>query len=247
VPGRRNQRFGNDGLHEGLDAMHERTMRIAFLLLWATRAASAQAQSIQLAEMAADRCMFEQGLVFLSKSPAAVRSSREAHLLKARLLTQLGRGPEAVVALQNVSVSKTRKEEADRLLALGLALSAAHRLTEAESAFRGAQDAGADVDIVDEGRAVIQLELGKLDDAEALLKGVLRRAPLLSGALYNLAVIRVRRGDLAEGAALIRQAWHAGLRNPDELKSDPDLEELRKTRGLIDDLLSANQPRCRTY
>jgi len=48
-------------------------MRIAFLLLWATQAASAQAQSIQLAEMAADRCMFEQGLVFLSKSPAAVR------------------------------------------------------------------------------------------------------------------------------------------------------------------------------
>jgi Flp pilus assembly protein TadD len=222
-------------------------MRIAFLLLLATRATSAQAQSIQLAEMAADRCMFAQALDFLSKSPEAVRSSREARLLKARLLTQLGRGTEAVSALQSVPVSTKREEEADRLLALGLALSAAHRLNEAESAFRRARDAGADAEVVDEGTAALQIELGKLDEAEVLLKSVLRRAPLLSGALYNLAVIRVRRGDLAEAAALIRQAWHAGLRNPDELKRDPDLEGLRRTRGLIDDLLSASQPRCRTY
>ncbi|WP_163865823.1 hypothetical protein [Myxococcus eversor] len=45
----------------------------------------------------------------------------------------------------------------------------------------------------------------------------------------------------------MRQAWHAGLQDPQEIKNDPDLKKLRDTKGLIDDLLSAQPASCGTY
>ena len=58
------------------------------------------------------------------------------------------------------------------------------------------------------------LEHGQLERAEKLLLDVLRQEPLMSGALFNLARLRARQGRMAEAAALVRQSWHAGLKDP---------------------------------
>lgn len=225
--------------------MHESTLSLALVLLFS--ASTASAQSLREAEMSADRCMYSLALESLAKAPTAERQSREGLLLHGRLLVQLERGAEAVKVLQSIPRSSKPSEEADRTLALALALGAASRLVDAEEALKQARTLGADKEIVDGAVAGLRLQAGKLEQAENLLKELLSRDPLLSGALYNLGAVRSRQGRLAEAAALIRQAWHAGFQDPDQLKRDPDLEALRKSKGLIDDLLNATIPRCRTY
>ncbi len=48
-----------------------------------------------------------------------------------------------------------------------------------------------------------------------------RAAQMLRARL--LACVRALRGDVAEAAALIRMSWHAGFKDPDQLRSDPML------------------------
>jgi predicted Zn-dependent protease len=203
--------------------------------------------SVQLAEAAADSCQYQAALEILSQAPAAEQASRVAKLLRARLLIQLRRGSEAIGILEGMGRAETVQEEADRQFALALAQSAAFQLREAERSLTRAARAGAERDLVDSTRALLRIQQGKFEEAEKLLRAVLRRDPLLSGALYHLAVVRLRSDDLAEAAALIRQAWHAGLQDPMELKTDPDLKKLRDAKGLIDDLLSAPMPKCSNY
>ncbi|MDX2015801.1 MAG: hypothetical protein SFW67_36745 [Myxococcaceae bacterium] len=221
-----------------------RTPLLVAVLVWGL---SASAQSMQLAEMAADRCMYDVALTYLDKAPKRERDSRLGLLLRARLLIQLDRGVAAVEILQRLSPTAQREEEADRLLALGLALSSAKRLEEADKALVSAREAGADRDVVEEALAVTLIQRGKLDEAEQALRSVLSRSPLLSGALYNLGVIRARRKHLAEAAALIRQSWFAGMMDPDQILKDPDLAAVVKTPGLLDDLLKTTKPRCGAY
>lgn len=216
---------------------------VAALLISAT----AVAQSIQQAEMAADRCMYEEALKYLDKAPQGERDSRLGLLLRGRLLIQLDRGSSAVDALKKLAPSSRREDEAERLLALGLALSSAQRLAEADKTLRAAREAGADRDVLDAALAVTLIQRGKLDEAEQALREVLARSPLLSGALYNLAVVRARRRQVAEAAALIRQSWFAGMTDPDQIRNDPDLAEVVRTPGLLDDLLKTTTPRCRAY
>lgn|GEM_PF-2285819 len=224
-------------------------MPTVLLLVVATLLATNEAprESLSLAEMAADHCLYQVALNILVKSPSAEQESRNGKLLKARLLIQLRRGEEAIGVLQALETSSNREEEADRHLALALAQSAAEKLGAAEQSLDRAAKAGADRDLVESARAGLRIQAKRFADAEKMLRAVLKRSPLLSGALYNLAVIRVQQGDLAEAAALVRQAWHAGLQDPNELKNDPDLKKLRETKGLIDDLLSAQPASCGTY
>ncbi|MCP3142702.1 tetratricopeptide repeat protein [Pyxidicoccus xibeiensis] len=165
-------------------------------------------------------------------------------MLKARLLIQLGRGAEAVAVIEALGPERDPLDEAERLLGLGLAQSAAARLQDAERTLDRAATAGADRELIDSARASLRIQEGRFAEAEKQLRDVLRRAPLLSGALYNLAVVRLQQDDVAEAAALVRQAWHAGLQDPHALKTDPDLLKLRETQGLIDDLLAAPTPNC---
>ncbi len=205
------------------------------------------AQSIQQAEMAAERCMYAEAIAYLDKAPQRERKSRVGLLLRARLLIQLDRGSAAVDTLKGIPPSAQRDEEADRLLAVGLALSSAHRLEEADKALRAAREAGADRDVVEEALAVTLIQRGHLDEAEQALRLVLSRSPLLSGALYNLAVVHARRKQVAEAAALLRQSWFAGMTDPDQIRKDPDLVDVVRTPGLLDDLLKTTKPRCGTF
>ena len=205
------------------------------------------AQSMQVAEMAADRCMYSEALDFLSKAPATERESRAGLLFQARMLLQLEKGADAVSILSRLKKSPSHAEEAERLLCLGMALTSAKRFADAQAVLIDARKNGADADLVEIAIATILIDQGKLTDAEASLRAILRRSSLLSGALYNLGVVRVRRGDLAEAAALVRQAWYSGMHDPDQLKRDPDLAPLIARKGLLDDLLATTIPKCGTY
>lgn len=216
-------------------------------LLAGLLAGTAAAQSLKHSEMAAERCMYDVALEFLDKGPKTERDSRAGLLLRARLLVQLERGRDALTTLRLVPKSRVPAEEADRLLAFAFAHGSAGELDQAERAFADAAAAGADADIVDGGIAGLRIQAGKLTEAEQLLRVVLRRSPSLSGALYNLAVVRSKSGDVAEAAALLRQAWQFGLRDVELLKRDPDLKAVREAKGLIGDLLTASVPRCGTY
>lgn len=214
-------------------------MGAASLLLFLTLG-----QSVQMAEATADRCLFEEALRMLDASPQSELQGRESQLFRARLLVQLGRGKEAVEIVRKVPKAK---DEGDRLLLLGLALSAAKEPQEAEKALREAESNGADKDLIESAIGMLRIQTGKLAEAEAILRRVLKRAPLLTGALYNLACVRSLNGDIAEAASLIRLSWQAGLKDPDQLKKDPMLAAVRAREGLIDDLVSSPIRHCGTY
>jgi tetratricopeptide (TPR) repeat protein len=207
-------------------------------------ASAASAQALDEARQYADHCLFAEALTRLEKAGSSDARSREGLLMRARLLIQLERGREAVTLLEAIGPSKLKSDEADRQLALALAQSAAGTLDAADRHLDQAQRLGADLDLVEGARAVVLLQRGKLDQAERVLRAVLSRSPLLTGALLNLAVVHARRGQRAEAAALIRQAWHAGERDAATLAKDPDLGSIMKTPGLVDDLPQQPTARC---
>jgi Flp pilus assembly protein TadD len=202
--------------------------------------------SLPLAEMTADRCLYGEALRMLDEVPAFEQHTRAAQMLRARLLVQLERGRQAVAILTSLS-SGSGREEADRLMLLGLAFSAANDLPAAEKTLRQAQQQGADEDLVEASIGMLRIQARRLPEAELILRAVLKRDPLLSGALYNLACVRALTGDVAEAAALIRMSWHAGFKDPDQLRSDPMLGPVRARRGLIDDLIASHVRHCGTY
>jgi Flp pilus assembly protein TadD len=202
--------------------------------------------SLPLAEMTADRCLYGEALRMLDEVPAFEQHTRAAQMLRARLLVQLERGGQAVAILTSLSSGSGRKE-ADRLMLLGLAFSAANDLPAAEKTLRQAHQQGADEDLVEASIGMLRTQARRLPEAEVILRAVLKRDPLLSGALYNLACVRALSGDVAEAAALIRMSWHAGLKDPDQLRSDPMLAPVRARRGLIDDLIASPVRHCGAY
>src|SRR2546425_10151109 len=202
--------------------------------------------SLHLVEMTADRCLFGEALRMLDEVPASEQRTRAAQMLRARLLVQLERGRRAVAILTSLP-PRGGREEADRLMLLGLAFSAANDLPAAEKALRQAQQLGSEKDLVEASIGMLRIQARRLSEAEVILRTVLLRDPLLSGALYNLACVRALRGDVAEAAALIRMSWHAGFKDPDQLRSDPMLAPVRAHPGLIDDLIASPIRHCGTY
>jgi phospholipase/carboxylesterase len=80
--------------------------------------------------------------------------------------------------------------------------------------------------------------------ASRLLTALLEQQPGNPRALYNLACCHSRQGELEQSAERLEQAWQAGLREPELVRSDPDLEALRETRtgsALIERLASAEE------
>src|SRR6267142_474749 len=201
--------------------------------------------SLHLAEMTADKCLYGEALRMLDEVPASEQRTHAAQMLRARLLVQLERGREAVAILTSLPPG-TGREEADRLMLLGLAFSAANDLPKAEKTLRQAQQLGSEKDLVEASIGMLRLQARRLSEAEVILRTVLKRDPLFSGALYNLACVRALRGDVAEAAALIRMSWHVGFKDPDQLRSDPMLALVRAHRGLIDDLIASPIRHCGT-
>ena len=202
--------------------------------------------SLHLVEMTADRCFYGEALRMLDEVPASEQRTRAAQMVRARLLVQLERGRQAVAILTSLP-PRSGQEEADRLMLLGLAFSAANDLPAAEKTLRQAQQLGSEKDLVEASIGMLRIQARRLPEAEVILRTVLKRDPLLGGALYNLACVRALRGDVAEAAALIRMSWHAGFKDPDQLRSDPMLAPVRARLGLIDDLIASPVRHCGTY
>lgn len=183
-------------------------------------------RTLDAARHLADQCRFVEAVALVAKAPERERESREGRLMHARLLIQLERGREAYVAVASLAASPRIEEEAERQFALALAASAEGALDTAEAHLTRAAGLGVDRDLIDEASAVVQIQRGALNEAEDLLRDVLERSPALSGALWNLAVVRARRHDRAGATALVKRAWRAGLRDPLALQRDPHLRPL---------------------
>lgn len=200
-------------------------------------------QGAWLAETWADACELERALAELDQAATGERRSFDGRLLRARLLIQLGRGDEALAEIANLRPQTPRGRDADLLLALALAQSAAQQSSEAEASLASARAAGADSALVDAAIAELHLSTGRTDEAEAMLRAVLQRAPDLTGARMNLAAIRTKQGHHLEAAALVRLAWRLGYQNPRELRTAPEFAQVRAL-GLIDDLIGSPTGRC---
>lgn len=116
----------------------------------------------------------------------------------------------------------------------------------AEKSLRTAAEKGADPDLVEAAIAEVRLSSGKVEEAEELLRQILRRKPDMVGPMLNLATIRANQGNATEAAALVRFAWQLGYKNPKELRTAPEFERVRSL-GLINDLIAAAERRCAIY
>lgn len=95
-----------------------------------------------------------------------------------------------------------------------------------------------------EQRALDAMREGDYRKASRLLEKLLEEQPDDPRALYNLACCLSRLGELKTAAERLEQAWQAGLRDPDLLRGDPDLQALRETRSgatLIDRLVAEGE------
>ena len=194
-----------------------------------------------IVEELANQCRFDEALkLFDATSGGGARTRDDLALIRARLLLQLGRYDEALRATSGVAPS------AAITLVRGIALAQLGQSEEAQLVLLKAQELGADELLVESARAILAMRLWDESAAEDVLVRTLKKDPSLTSALYNLACIRSSQGRLAESAGLIRQAWAVGWRNVPKLRSDTDLDALRRS-GLIGDLLSSESPRCVTW
>lgn len=101
----------------------------------------------------------------------------------------------------------------------------------------------------DPGQAAIEaMAAGRYQEAVRLLERKLAQAPDDGQALYNLACSHSRLGAQGEAAKRLRQAWKAGLRDLEQIRTDPDLEALRASapgRKAVSDLEEEEEGRLR--
>ena len=207
------------------------------------RPAFPQSVPLAVAIGAADRCDFKDALAALD-TLAWHDEEPATRLLRARILVQLGEGRKAVEALRGLAL--TGPGEADVEVVRAFAESLVGDQKAAENALKTAERLGADDEIVQGARGVVLIRSGRYDDASRLLGALLKKDPTLSGALFNLGCLRARQGEIAEASSLVHRAWAAGLKNPHEIRTDPDLAPLR-SQHLLDDLLASRESSCPTY
>lgn len=229
--------------------MHAKVARATALVVL-TAAAFVDGAVPVTVERAANACRFADALVVAQSLSPTIRPQREIDVLQARILIQLERRTEAEALLARWAKTGSRAEMAETRFLLGLALAATPgREKDALAALNAARTFGADEILVLGAEGVAAAVAGDEARSEALFLDALGKDPTLTGALYNLGSLRARQGRLAEAAALVRQAWHLGWRNVAKLRTDPWLSPLRKTDGLISDLLatSETESRCPTW
>ena len=86
-------------------------------------------------------------------------------------------------------------------------------------------------------------EANRIEEAERSFQEATRLNPQLPSALFNLATMKARKGEVDEAEALLRKARHAGSRNPDEIRREPFFKALIEG-GRIDDLLQSSDRAC---
>lgn len=223
-----------------------RLIAVAFLLVVTPSATTAQPLPV---EFAAGRCEFDTALALLDAFEAEAPSEDQWSflMLRARLLLQLGRSKDAVATLGRLPTPKTREEQAEFFLVKGMALGLDKKTLPALESLSKAKAAGVDPTLIDGAVGMAYLAAGKGDEAERVLLRALKSDPSLTGALYNLACLRAGQGRLGEAAALVRQSWHLGLKDPLRLTADPALAPLRTRSNLIGDLVASDERSCSTY
>jgi phospholipase/carboxylesterase len=95
-----------------------------------------------------------------------------------------------------------------------------------------------------ERKAIESMQEGEYQKASRHLERILEQQPDNPRALYNLACCLSRLGKLEPAAERLEQAWRAGMRDPELVRNDPDLEALRETRkgsALINRLASEEE------
>lgn len=95
-----------------------------------------------------------------------------------------------------------------------------------------------------EQKALQAMQAGEYERAARILEKSLQQQPGNPRALYNLACCFSRLGELRPAAEHLEQAWQAGLRDPELLRGDPDLQALRDSRSgatLIERLASEEE------
>ncbi len=120
----------------------------------------------------------------LESSPASTGLSLEL----AEAYNSIGQYKPALKALEDSRAAGG--SDADLALALGMSRGLNRDLNGAREEFERARAAGGDVDDVDYNIALIELEQGKLADAERLLAGVLERNPQRVHVRRELARVR---------------------------------------------------------
>ena len=120
-----------------------------------------------------------------------------------------------------------------------------HRDAEARRSLVRAYSVGADTGLVDGRFGELDLLQGDLENAEKHLLSALDRDPDLTASFYNLGILRLKQRRVDEAVAVIHRGWDLGERNSEQIRTDPDLEELRR-RHLLDDLGQSppSQDRC---
>jgi len=195
----------------------------------------------------ARHCQFDRALVALKYDKPEPEKRAEFDLLRARLLIQAERPDDALAAIQEMVEAHAPVPRGNLELLRGFAYAQKKELVKALDSFRAAGALGIDEDLLDGARGLAFILAGDIPKAEAALQKALKRDPKLAGALYNLACVRVSQGRVAEGAALIRQAWFLGLKDPYKLAKDPALAALRERHELVDDLLASSDASCSEY
>jgi len=90
-----------------------------------------------------------------------------------------------------------------------------------------------------EQRALEAMGAGQYVKAVGLWQEILERSPGQPRVLYNLACCYSRTGELDQAVLRLEEAYKAGMSDLELLRSDPDLEALRKSRkgrALVDRL-----------
>ncbi len=184
------------------------------------------------AEELAKHCRFSEAIAVLEGHPDAMQSDLDSEVLLAALYSDVGNGPKALDLLRQASFAQN--EPYCWLIRAGTE-GQVQSYAAARKSLAMAYSVGASTALIEGLYGEIELSRGDLRNAETHLTSALEREPTLTGSLYNLGILRVKQKRMVDAAARVRQSWDLGERNSEQIRTDPDLEELRQ-RHLLDDL-----------
>lgn len=170
----------------------------------------------------------KRALQSIDQSIASHNGTPSAHMLRGRILVELGRAEDGVEAFQ--TAIKIDPENAEGQYYLGMAMERLRRSDEALAAYKKAGEldrANAQYPIA---AAELLIEQGKLKDAHAVLDGAspeVRRSP---GALQTLGHIEMMQGNTAAGLAYFRDA---ATLSPNDTSLLDDLARAQVAAGQI--------------